>query len=111
MCKHRYHSSIVPNLEARMTSQEKARHIEKRQTGMSFVQISADLGILKNTLKETGILQYIRRFTGSVFVVHWTIFSLHPNHDRVHLQLTVLLIIIAQLIKLFPNRSFLALFQ
>jgi endogenous inhibitor of DNA gyrase (YacG/DUF329 family) len=35
-----------------MTSQEKARLFEMRQAGMSFAQISADLGLSKNTLKS-----------------------------------------------------------
>ena len=35
-----------------MTSQQKTRLLEMRQAGMSFAQISADLGISKNTLKS-----------------------------------------------------------
>lgn len=35
-----------------MTSQQKARLLEMRQAGLSFAQISADLGISKNTLKS-----------------------------------------------------------
>lgn len=35
-----------------MTSSQKARLLEMRQAGMSFAQISADLGISKNTLKS-----------------------------------------------------------
>ena len=35
-----------------MTLQEKARLLEMRQAGLSFTQISADLGISKNTLKS-----------------------------------------------------------
>jgi endogenous inhibitor of DNA gyrase (YacG/DUF329 family) len=35
-----------------MTSQQKARLTEMRQEGLSFAQISADLGVSKNTLKS-----------------------------------------------------------
>ena len=35
-----------------MTSQQKARLLEMRQAGLSFAQISTDLGISKNTLKS-----------------------------------------------------------
>ena len=35
-----------------MTSQEKTCLLEMRQAGLSFAQISADLGISKNTLKS-----------------------------------------------------------
>lgn len=50
--KHQLYSGILPNLEALMTSQEKARLHEMRQAGLSFAQISANLGISKNTLKS-----------------------------------------------------------
>lgn len=35
-----------------MTSSQKTRLLEMRQAGLSFAQISADLGISKNTLKS-----------------------------------------------------------
>ena len=39
-------------VEVRMTSSQKTRLLEMRQAGLSFAQISADLGISKNTLKS-----------------------------------------------------------
>jgi hypothetical protein len=39
-------------MEVRMTSSQTARLLEMRQAGKRFAQISADLGISKNTLKS-----------------------------------------------------------